>query len=148
MIQELSPEKLRKTFDPKSLGIHTTEKLKPLEGIIGQKRTVSALEFGLGIQEIGFNIYVAGPPGIGKMTAVKSFLERFARSRETPPDLCYVHNFEDPYHPKVLFLPAGKGRRFQKDLKNLIGHTRREVPKVFESEEYGVKRDEILKRLD
>ncbi|HLG93222.1 MAG TPA: hypothetical protein VI546_00125, partial [candidate division Zixibacteria bacterium] len=78
MIPELSPEKLRKTYDPKALGIAHTGELKPLVGIIGQKRAVSALQFGLGIEGKGFNIYVAGPPGIGKMTAVKTFLEELA----------------------------------------------------------------------
>jgi Cdc6-like AAA superfamily ATPase len=85
MPHELSPQQLRRTFDPHALGIETTEHIEPLEGIIGQRRAVSALQFGLGIQELGFNIYVAGPPGIGKMTAVKSFLEELARQKETPP---------------------------------------------------------------
>lgn len=148
MIPELSPEQLRRTFDPKALGIETTEKIKPLEGIIGQKRAVTALQFGLGIREIGFNIYVAGPPGIGKMTAVQSFLEELARKKETPPDWCYVNNFDDSYQPRVCKLPAGRGHEFQQGLKNLIDHVRRELPKAFESEEYGAKRDEIVKAFN
>jgi predicted ATP-dependent protease len=148
MPHELSPEQLRRTFDPHALGIETTEHIEPLEGIIGQRRAVSALQFGLGIQELGFNIYVAGPPGIGKMTAVKSFLEELARQKETPPDWCYVNNFEDPYHPKALRLPTGWGVRFAQDIKNLIEHVRRELPKVFESEEYSARRDEIVKAIN
>ncbi len=148
MPHELSPEQLRRTFDPQALGIETTEHIEPLEGIIGQRRAVSALQFGLGIQELGFNIYVAGPPGIGKMTAVRSFLEELARQKETPPDWCYVNNFEDPYQPKALRLPTGWGVRFAQDIKNLIEHVRRELPKVFESEEYSARRDEIVKAIN
>jgi lon-related putative ATP-dependent protease len=148
MPHELSPEQLRRTFEPHALGIETTEHIEPLEGIIGQRRAVSALQFGLGIQELGFNIYVAGPPGIGKMTAVKSFLEELARRKETPPDWCYVNNFEDPYQPKALRLPPGWGARFAQDIKNLIEHVRRELPKVFESEEYSARRDEIVKAIN
>jgi predicted ATP-dependent protease len=148
MPHELSPEQLRRTFDPHALGIETTEHIEPLEGIIGQRRAVSALQFGLGIQELGFNIYVAGPPGIGKMTAVKSFLEELARQKETPPDWCYVNNFEDPYQPKALRLPPGWGARLAQDIKNLIEHVRRELPKVFESEEYSARRDEIVKAIN
>jgi lon-related putative ATP-dependent protease len=148
MPHELSPEQLRRTFDPHALGIETTEHIEPLEGIIGQRRAVSALQFGLGIQELGFNIYVAGPPGIGKMTAVRSFLEELARQKETPPDWCYVNNFEDPYQPKALRLPPGWGARFAQDIKNLIEHVRRELPKVFESEEYSARRDEIVKAIN
>jgi lon-related putative ATP-dependent protease len=148
MPHELSPQQLRRTFDPHALGIETTEHIEPLEGIIGQRRAVSALQFGLGIQELGFNIYVAGPPGIGKMTAVRSFLEELARQKETPPDWCYVNNFEDPYQPKALRLPPGWGARFAQDIKNLIEHVRRELPKVFESEEYSARRDEIVKAIN
>src|SRR3990170_4834880 len=104
-MEKLKPEQLRRTVDPQQLKIETTEHLERLEGIIGQQRAVSALEFGLGMQETGFNIFVVGPPGIGKMTAVKSFLEKQAARRQTPPDWCYVNNFEDPYQPKVLCLP-------------------------------------------
>lgn len=148
MIQELPPEQLRRTFDHKTLGINTTEHLRPLVGIIGQKRAVSALQFGLDIRETGFNIYVAGPPGIGKMTAVKSFLGEMARCKEIPPDWCYVNNFDDPYKPRVCKLPAGLGCQLQQDMKSLIGHVQREIPKAFESEEYSAKRDEIAKTLD
>jgi predicted ATP-dependent protease len=148
MSEDLSPEQLRRTFDPKALGIDTTENLQPSQGIIGQKRAVSALQFGLGIQERGFNIYVAGPPGIGKMTAVQAFLEELARRKETPSDWCYVNNFEDPYQPGVARLPAGQGRQLQQDMKNFIEHVRREIPKSFESEEYSAKREEIGKALD
>jgi lon-related putative ATP-dependent protease len=148
MIQLLSPEQLRRTFDPKRLGIETTEHLKALEGIIGQRRAVTALQFGLEIQESGFNIYVAGPPGIGKMTAVQSFLEELAKRKATPPDWCYVNNFDDPYQPKVCRLPAGRGRMLQQDMKSAIEHIRREILKAFESEEYGNKRDEIIKALE
>jgi len=144
---ELRPEQLRRTFDPKSLGIETTERLPTLRGIIGQERAVKALRFGLGITSVGFNTYVAGPPGIGKMTAVQSFLEELAKQKETPPDWCYVNNFSDPYQPKALKLPAGYGRMLQQDMRSLIEHIRREVPKAFESDEYQARRDEIISAL-
>jgi len=145
MVQELSPEQLRRTFDPEALGLQTTEHLRPVTGIIGQPRAVAALQFGLGIHDVGFHIYVSGPPGIGKMTAVRSFLEELARGKETPPDWCYVNNFEDPYQPRVCRLPAGRGRQLQQDMKSLIEHIQREIPRVFESEEYGHKRDDLMK---
>ena len=148
MINLLTPSQLRRTFDPKLLGVETTEHLKILEGIIGQKRAVSALQFGLEIREKGFNIYVAGPPGIGKMTAVQSFLEELARRKATPPDWCYINNFEDSYQPQICQLPAGQGRALLQDMKNLIEHIRREIPKAFDSEEYTNRRELIIKSLD
>ncbi len=148
MIDELLPEQLRRTVDPDTLGIETTENLLPLQGIIGQPRAVSALLFGLDIQDNGFNIYVAGPPGIGKMTAIQSFLDQVARNKPTPADWCYINNFDDPYQPQAISLPAGRGRQLQRDVKTLIDHARREIPKAFETEEYTAKQEDIKARLD
>ncbi len=148
MTRELSPKQLRRTLPPRTLGIKTTEHVKPSEGIVGQKRAVSALRFGLGIREIGFNIFVAGPPGIGKMTAVQGFLEELARGKETPGDWCYVNDFDDPYLPRSCRLPPGRGRQLHQDVRNLVEHVRREIPKAFESEEYSSRREEIGKELD
>jgi lon-related putative ATP-dependent protease len=147
MIQELAPEQLRLIYDPDTLGMETTESLQPYSGIIGQERAVSALRFGLGMRQVGFHVYVAGPPGIGKMTAVQTFLEELAQQKETPSDWCYVNNFDDPYQPKACRLPAGMGRQFQQDMKGLIDHIRFQLPKSFESEGYSTKRDDIVKAL-
>jgi LonC protease-like protein len=145
---ELDPEQLRRTIDPRALGIQTTAEVAPCAGIIGQRRAVAALQFGLGIRDNGFNIYVAGPPRSGKMTAVQSFIEELARAKPTPPDWCYVNNFADPYQPNALRLPAGRGRRLQQDMKSLIEHLRRELPRAFESDDYSAHRDELLKDLN
>jgi len=142
MTEELPVAKLRRVCDPQMLGCDTTEEMEPLETIVGQERAVRALEFGLGIQKLGFNIYVAGPPGTGKTTAVKRFLEEVARGKAVPSDWCYVYNFRDSYRPQALRLPPGRGRELQKDVKNLVEGARREIPRVFESEEYAAKREE------
>ena len=144
MTQELSVDKLRRICDPQMLGYETTEEMKPLETIIGQERAVRALEFGLGIKEFGFNIYVAGPPGTGRTTAVRRFLEELARGKDVPPDWCYVNDFRDPYRPNALRLPSGRGREFQKDVKSLVDGVRREIPRVFESDQYAARREEIV----
>lgn len=145
---KLLPQQLRRSYDPAALGVATTAELETQENIIGQQRAVSALQFGLEIRENGFNIYVAGPPGIGKMTAVQSFLMELARRKETPPDWCYLNNFEDSYQPKSCRLPAGRGHELQQDVKALVEHLRREIPRAFESEEYSNRRDEIVKSLE
>jgi len=144
MAQELPVEKLRKMCDPQELSCETSEEVEPLETIIGQERAVRSLEFGLGIKETGFNIYVAGPPGTGKTTAVKRFLEEAAKDKPVPPDWCYVNNFRDPYRPKALRLPPGRGREFQQDVKNLVEGARQEIPRIFESDDYAARREETV----
>ncbi len=144
MAKELPVDKLRRICDPQTLGWDTTEEVEPLESIIGQERAVRSLEFGLGIQDSGFNIYVAGPPGTGKTTAVRRFLEEVAKEKPVPPDWCYVNNFRDSYRPNALRLPPGHGRAFQKDMKNLVEWARREIPRVFESDEYVAQKEETV----
>jgi lon-related putative ATP-dependent protease len=148
MTQELSPAELRRAVDPAELGFDNTRCLEPLHSIIGQQRAVDALRFGLGIEQIGFNIYVSGPHGMGKMSAVKNFLDQMAQHRPAPPDWCYVNNFDDAYQPKALRLPPGRGRQLQQDMQGLVDQVRRGMPKAFESEEYSARRDAIIKRLE
>ncbi len=145
MPSELPVEKLRRTCDPQMLGCDTSEEMRPLETIIGQERAVKALRFGLGIKELGFNIYVAGMPGTGRTTAVKRFLEEVAKDKPVPRDWCYVNNFRDPYRPKALSLPPGRARELQADMKDLVERTRQEIRKAFESDEYAAKREETIK---
>ena len=142
------PEQLRKRFDPNMLGFETLAELEPLEGIVGQARAAAALRFGLEVEAEGFHIYVAGPPSIGKMTMVRLFLEELAKRKPTPPDWCYVHNYDDPYQPLVLELPPGRGRELQQDMRHLLEQVRRELPRAFESEEYTNRRDELGRQLE
>jgi lon-related putative ATP-dependent protease len=119
-----------------------------LKGIIGQKRAVKALRFGLCIHQPGFNIFVSGPPGIGKMTAVESYIEVLAKKRKTPSDWCYVNNFEDPYQPKAIEIQSGKGREFQQDIKKMTDHFWQEFPKIFEGDDYISRSDQIMKNMN
>ncbi len=144
----LSPEKLRKEIDPKKIKCKTTEEISSLEEIIGQERAVKALKFGLNIKERGFNIYAAGPPGTGRETAVKGFLEELAKTRPVPSDWCYVNNFHNPYEPTAIELPPGKGKVFQKDMADLITEVRRVLPLIFQSEDYAIRRDQTIKTIE
>ncbi|MBL7995206.1 AAA family ATPase [bacterium] len=144
MVKELSYKQIRKCADPESLNFDTTEHLTPLDGIIGQPRAVSSLRFGLGIQEVGFNVFVSGPRGMGKMTAVKSFLEELAKNKPTPSDWCYVNDFNDGGQPKALRLPAGRGKEFQQDVKKFVEFIYREIRKLFETDEYNTKHDQVV----
>jgi lon-related putative ATP-dependent protease len=144
MVTPLPAEKLRWSLDPKKLDFKTTAELKPAEEIIGQIRAIKSLRFGLGIRDHGFNIYVAGFHGTGRTTAVKAFLEKLAAGKPVPPDWCYVNNFKDPYQPRAIRLPAGKGKEFTEEMRHLITEVRRKIPEVFDGEEYAARREETV----
>jgi lon-related putative ATP-dependent protease len=118
------------------LGFADTNQVAPLDETIGQERAVEALEFGLRMESAGFNIYVSGPVGTGKGSLVRQMVKRQALSAPTPPDWCYVNNFQDQSKPRCLPFPAGQGRGFKQAMATLIQGLRRDLPKVFESAKY------------
>jgi len=148
MTKELDASQLRYTCDPGKFKFKTTAEVEPLDQIIGQERAIEALKLGLGIKDAKnrYNIYVAGGPGTGKMSAVEYFLDRVSKSEPRPPDLCYVHNFENPYNPRYLELPAGMGTQLRQDMKHLITRLRRDIPKVFELDEFKARSKKINDR--
>jgi lon-related putative ATP-dependent protease len=148
LVNKLSVEKLRKVCDTNIMHCESTKDLTPLTEIIGQDRAVRALKFGLGIKNHGFNMYVAGYPGTGRKTAVKSFVEAEAKVQPVPADWCYVNNFSNQYEPKAIQLPPGKGKEFREDMKNFIENIKNALPKAFESEDYVAKREATLRGIE
>ncbi|MCS7285780.1 MAG: AAA family ATPase [Anaerolineae bacterium] len=142
-MEKLGPEKLRKICPIEAIPCATSLELEPPAEIIGQERAVRALNFGLEMDKRGFNIFVAGLPGTGRMTAVLSFLEKLAAQKPVPPDWCYVYNFKDPYRPRALRLPPGKGQLFKRQVREFIEAARREIPTAFESEDYAARREAL-----
>jgi lon-related putative ATP-dependent protease len=104
--------------------------------------------FGFHVKESGFNIFAAGPPGTGKTVTTVDFLEEIAKKKPTPPDWCYIHNFEDEYHPNTLSCPPGLGRQLKQDMRELVEAARIAIPQIFEGEDYASRRDEILKKIN
>lgn len=141
--RRLQPEELRRHCDPQIFGVETTAECKPLDEVIGQERAVKALELGLGIKDFRYNIYVAGSPGTGKNSIVRSFLKQVSLKEPPPPDLCHVHNFNDPYCPKYILLPPGLGRKLASDMEHLIKKLRERIPAAYHSEDYQKKRQSL-----
>lgn len=142
--KELQPESLRWICNPEEFGFNTTEEILPLEGTIGQERALRAIDFGLGLESHGFNLYILGESGTGKTTTIKKILEKRALKEKVPDDWCYLYNFEDPDKPEAMSLPPGTGMTLQRDMDELIKILKVEIPKVFESKEYEKHRNEIL----
>ncbi len=143
MARRLQPEELRRRCDPKVFEIETTTECEPLDDVIGQERAVRALDLGLGIKDFRYNIYVAGSPGTGKNSIVQAFLKKISLKEPPPSDLCYVHNFDDPYCPRYVLLPQGLGRKLAGDMEYLIEKLRERIPAAYHSEEYRKKRQSI-----
>ncbi len=143
---ELTPKQLRWKCDPTIFDFKTTADLKEKNEIIGQQKALKAMRTGLSISSPGFNVYVAGLSGTGKMTTVKFILEKLKVSNPSPNDKCYIHNFKMSDMPCIVELPAGEGKKFRQDMENLVAALRMSIPKVFESDSYQESRGEILSK--
>ena len=144
MVRELKPSQLRRVVVTSSIKWNQLKKEPPTKPLIGQERALKALEFGIGNKSRGFNIYVSGYPGSGKLKAVNHFLEEKAKLEPSSGDWCYVNNFRDSYYPKKLNLPKGGGEIFKNEIKIFIEEVRNALIRAFESTEYGDKRQEII----
>ncbi len=136
MVNPLPPEALYQPCNPNQFAFQSTAELAPLEEIIGQQRAVSSIQFGIGIQHEGYNLYALGPNGTGKFTAVSQFLHQAAAHKPTPSDWCYVNNFDDPHKPHALQLPAGTANTFRDDMTQLVEALQSTIPGAFSSDEY------------
>lgn len=139
-VAPLTPKQLCLGCDPAQFSFKTTAELEPLTDYIGQERAIEAIEFGVGIKRHGYNIYALGSSGTGKHTLVDGFVQKQAQSEPTPSDWCYVNNFDQPYRPHALQLPAGMGRQLRHDMETLIDELRNGLSSALESEEYQTRR--------
>lgn len=135
---------LRKECNPDLFKFASTAEIEPLRGIIGQDRAVRSLDFGLNIDNPGYNIYLAGVFGTGKTTLAREMLEKKAARKPVPSDWCYVHNFKKPDSPRALQLPAGKGKEFKKDLEEQLDNIISQIRQAFEGEDFEFKKNQIL----
>jgi predicted ATP-dependent protease len=145
------PLSARALYQPCSLpplDFASTAELEPLDRPLGQARALEAIEFGVDIDQQGFNLFVIGAAGVGRHALVSQILGNRASHEATPPDCCYVNNFDNPQKPRVLRLPPGMGRRLRKDMESLVEDLLTSLPSSFQSDEYQQRRQEIDDELN
>ncbi len=116
----LAPERLYRHCDIAQFKFKSTTELEDLSEFIGQSRALEAVQFGIGIRQQGFNLFLLGPAGTGKHALVHDFLLKQAAKEPTPDDWCYVNNFDSPETPHALRLPFGRGSVLQEDVRSLL----------------------------
>ncbi len=132
----LAPDQLRWVCNLTDCGFSNTEDMPQFAGIIGQTRAIEAITMGLKMFSKGYNIYVAGPPGTGKMTTVKHLLSEVETGRTIPPDVVYVNNFQEPDMPRSILLEAGMGKKLQRDMELLVNNMCRNIAQIYESDDF------------
>jgi hypothetical protein len=112
-VKPLAPDKLYRRCDPAQFDFETTDNLDVLSDIIGQPRAVEAMQFGINIEQAGYNIFALGPAGTGKRAHMTRLFEEKAAIEPAPDDWCYVNNFEQSHKSKCgpRLKPWNKTRR-------------------------------------
>ncbi|MFP4081692.1 MAG: AAA family ATPase [Candidatus Aminicenantes bacterium] len=142
--KELSADQLRWKLDPDKIPFKTTDECEVCDEIIGQERALKAIKTGLDIRSLGYNIFITGMAGTGRTTTIKKLLEKMKKKQKTPDDILYVNNFINPDEPRLITLPAGKGRRFRDEMHNLIEMLKKNIPELLKSKYYSEKKDDIV----
>lgn len=142
-------DKLRWRLDPATLPFEITDDLKPLKDIIGQKRGIEAFRFAMGMDKPGYNVFVTGSPGTGRLATVKKMLDEISEPKESvPDDLCYINNYKNSEAPILLKLKAGTGKKLKKDVHELIETLKKDVPQLFESQDYLNRKKEVMEQYE
>lgn len=143
----LTPTQLKKTIDSTVFDFETTEQVPELTGIVGQERGRSVMKFGLNVNKAGYNLYVSGISGTGKMTFTKSIVNEVSERKTRLYDWCYINNFEDSYKPKVLKLPVGLGKSLQEDMKEFVKELKTALPRAFNEEGFRKEKVAVLRKF-
>ncbi len=142
--EELPPEKLRWRLEPAAVPFTSTNDCEPCGEIIGQERALKAIQTGLDIKSLGYNIFITGMVGTGRTTTIKQLLEKLEKEDKTPDDILYVNNFKNPDEPSLIMLASGQGRLFKEAMDNLIEMLRSNIPELLKSKYYADKRERII----
>jgi lon-related putative ATP-dependent protease len=147
-VPPIPQDDLYQITDPNQFSFDTTSQVDDLTEIIGQPRAVEAVRFGTGMQRGGYNIFALGPSGTGKRSLVTKQFQAVASEETTPPDWCYVHNFDQDHKPKAIQLPPGAGSKFQADMEQFVDELRNALSAAFESDEYRTRRRMVESEIE
>jgi len=136
MTRALTPEELAWRCPEEWLPWKSSADVPAATTIVGQDRAVDAIAFGLAAGGIGYNVFVTGLSGTGRLTTIKSFLDQLAEEETTPDDVCFVYNFRTPEEPCALFLRAGAGRRFADGMARLVQELSDSLPTILVDKDF------------
>lgn len=142
-IPALKPHQLSIQINRDILNFAFSSELQPYNGVLGQERAITAIQFGVAMDRPGYNIFVMGDQGTGRSSYVQDYLKSEAKRQEAPAEWAYVNNFDNPREPRVLVLPAGQGSEFKSDIEKLVDSLLATFPAAFEHPTYQQKKSVI-----
>lgn len=100
---------------------------------VAQSEAKKAAEFGLNIQQAGFNVLALGEPGTGRTTLMLSAMHEAAGKQTTPSDLIALYQFDSNTKPLFLKLDAGIGTQLKQALDQFVRQLAKELANLLEA---------------
>ncbi len=129
-------------------GFASPEHLRAHSTILGQPRAQSALEFGVAMPNSGYNIFVMGDAGLGRLSMITHHLDTIAHTQPAPSSYAYVDNFDNSREPIAIELPAEQGLAFSKAIEKLLDDSLTALPALLESPAYQQKKTAIERQFN
>lgn len=115
--------------------------------VVGQDAGLKAIKFGLQMPGRHYNLFVAGPDGSGRETALRHMLPEVAGKMATPGDRVAATNFQDKENPVVLNLEKGRGPAFVKGVRKFVTTLKSVLPEQLESGQIGAAKKQIVAQI-
>ena len=106
------------------------------QGFVGHERAKEALEFGLSMSAIGFNVFAMGAHGTGRQTLIKQMLTSLAMTKTAPDEWCYTNNFDESHIPLTLSVKPSDGKKLLISMNKFIDGLISLFPEVFDNPGY------------
>ncbi|GAA0822436.1 AAA family ATPase [Colwellia sp. D2M02] len=106
------------------------------QAFVGHDRAKEALEFGLSMSAIGFNVFAMGEHGTGRQTLIKQMLNALAGQQKSPDEWCYINNFDESHIPLTLSVNPGDGKQLLASMNRFIDGLLDLFPEIFDNPGY------------
>jgi len=109
---------------------------KIAQTFVGHDRAKEALNFGLSMSAVGFNVFAMGEHGTGRQTLIKQLLTDLAKKQITPVEWCYINNFDENHAPYKLYVNPGDGKQLLLRMNKFIDELMDLFPEIFDNPGY------------
>jgi ATP-dependent Lon protease len=147
MARELTVDELMWRCPEDWLSWDNLDEIPAASTIVGQDRAVEAIAFGLAVDSVGYNVFVTGLSGTGRLTTITRFVDQLAHEQDPPDDVCFVFNFRNPEDPRVVFLNPGSGRRFKEGMEGLVRELAENLPTILADKDFRKRIERAVAKL-
>ncbi|MGY6215290.1 Lon protease family protein [Methylolobus aquaticus] len=146
-LSPLPPDDLIPPAATRRLPFATTAELEAWEGPLGHRRAIDAISLAVAMPGEGYNVFVMGEPGTGRLSLLRQQLRAAAQGQPSPGDWLYLNRFDEPREPAPLRLPPRQGSVLATDIEGLIDAVTANLAAVAGNPAYQRRRSRAMRAL-